>query len=125
MYLSQLAVYNKIKNTLAVSEDINEYINKNRVLKYPNGCIRCLITSCCSSLYAYEQREFKQERNGPAMTIIVKRVFEERELFHADFTFGLFCKTIPNDYMGMFYFVNICYIFATMCCVLVNMLYSR
>ena len=101
LFLSQLAVYNKIKNTLSLSKEIEKFISKNLLHQYPNECCQCccdcVSNHCCPQ---YNVNEFLFERNGPALTISLKAMYGD-EHTHVDFTFGMFCKEFPATCKGM------------------------
>ena len=101
-YLSQLAVYNQIRGTLNVSTAIQKYITDMTITRYPNECCQCCCdcvkNTCCGQL---QINEFIIERNGPALTLIVRPKYGE-EMTHVDFTFGIFCPQFPDDFQRNF-----------------------
>jgi len=101
LFLSQLAVYNQIKSTLNLSQDIEKFIANYKLHRYENECCRC----CCDCLSnylcpQYNVREFLFERSGPALTVTLKPKYGDHLSTHVDFTFGMFCKEFPDSCKG-------------------------
>jgi len=106
LFLSQLAVYNRIKETVMNSPDIN-FVNSLEKKTFGKSNDSC--SNPCQSCKKIDdvQIKFTFERNGPALTAIAKNKKDSVEIIHVDFTFGLFCRRFPTDFQGLFYLINI------------------